>query len=259
MSSAATENSDFVPRAEYEAVVSELSALRQENARIYEQLLWLKKQVFGRKSEKLDANQLPLFEVGETAEAEEEVELEITTHKRQKPSGRKPLPANLPRERIEYLPEERNCSNCSGELQRIGEEITEELDYVPAHLVVKEHVKVKLACPKCKHGVYTGALPPEVQPIERGRPGIGLLVYIIISKFCDHLPLNRLEQMFAREGIGIARQRMWDWLSAIAEQLKSLHRALLAEILLNYYVQADETTIKVQLGEHEGKLHTGYF
>ena len=65
--------------------------------------------------------------------------------------------------------------------------------------------------------------------------------------------------MFAREGLGIARQRMWDWLAATSDQLKSLHRALLAEILLNYYVQADETTIKVQLGEDKGKLHTGYY
>lgn len=260
MSSTAEQLNDFIPRADYEALQEELTAAREEIARLHQHMLWLKKQMFGRKSEKLDLNQLLLFDAGEPSQAKtEEEQIEIPAHARQKPSGRKPLPKELPRERIEYFPEEKLCSCCGKELQRIGEEITEELDYIPARLVVKEHAKIKLACPHCKDKVHTAVLPPEVQPIERGRAGVGLLVYIIISKFCDHLPLYRLEQMFAREGVEIARQRMWDWLEAIADQLKSLHRALLLEILLNYYVQADETTIKVQFGEVKGKLHTGYF
>lgn len=102
-------------------------------------------------------------------------------------------------------------------------------------------------------------LPPEVQPIERGRPGIGLLVYIIVSKYCNHLPLNRLEQMFAREGVDVARQRMCDWLREMAEQLKPLAAAILKLLLERDYLQADETTIKVQLAELNQKLHTGYF
>jgi transposase len=266
MSNAAAAEREFVLRAEYDALCARcgeleraLQSSREENARIYEQMLWLKKQIFGRKSEKLDINQLALFEPVETPLVEEGQEIEVPAHTRHKPSGRKPLPKDLPRERIEYFPEETVCGTCHQELKRIGEEITEELDFVPSRLVVREHAKVKLACPHCKDRVVTAELPPEVQPIERGRPGVGLLVYLIISKFCDHLPLYRLEQMFAREGVEIARQRMWDWLGAIADQLKALHRTLLAEILMNSYVQADETTIKVQLGEVEGKLHTGYF
>ena len=262
MLSASEAPSDFVPRADYEAVLARLASLENENAKLYQHLLWLKKQTFGRKSEKQDPNQQPLFDAADFEQApakEQEDEIEVPAHSRRKPGGRKPLRKDLPRERIEYLPEETTCSCCHEELRRIGEEVTEELDYIPSQLIVREHVKVKLACPRCKDGVQTGKLPPEVQPIERGRAGVGLIVYIMLSKYCDHLPLFRLEKMFAREGIEIARQRMWDWLAAIADQLKSLHRALLAEMLLVYYLQADETTIKVQLGEEKGKLHTGYF
>ena len=258
MSNAALQNEEQVSRAEHEEVLRQLAASQAENERLIQLVINLKKGLFGKKSEKLPLNQLCMFEEPKLPVAEpEKQEFEIPAHTRRKSTGRKPLPADLPRERKEYFPEEKFCPCCNKELVRIGEEVTEELDYVPAQLVVKEHVKVKLACSYCKNGVQTAKLPPEVQPIERGRPGVGLLVYIIISKFCDHLPLHRLEKMFARDGVSIAKQRMWDWIEAIADQLKSLHRALLVEILLNDYVQADETTILVQ-SRGEG-TYTGYY
>jgi transposase len=259
MTNAAESERDFVSRQEYDALAAQLLSAQQEIARLAQQLLNMRKQLFGRKSEKLDLNQLGLFGSTEIAASEPEP-VEVDKHSRRKPTGRKPLPENVPHEKVEHFPAETHCDCCGAELTRIGEEITEQLEFIPSKLIVIDHVKVKLACSSCKNaGVKTGVLPPEVQPIERCRAGVGLLVYIIVSKFCDHLPLNRLEAMFAREGVPIARQRMWDWLEAIADQLQALYRALLAEILTIYYLQADETTIKVQDEELEGKLHTGYF
>ena len=264
MSNAADSETVTLAKADYEALLSGQQALQaallqsqEEIARLAQQLINLRKQIYGQRSEKLDSNQLALFTNLPVAEKElEDDQVPVAPHSRRH-GGRKPLPANLPRERREYLPEQRECSCCGTELSRIGEEITEELDFIPAKLVVIEHVKVKLACSKCKNqGVLTAVLPLDVQPIERGRPGIGLIVYLMVSKYCDHLPLHRLEQMFAREGVEIARQRMWDWLEAIADQLQVLYKELLVQILSCHYLQADETTIKVQDDE---KLHTGYF
>ena len=258
MSNAEPLRNNFVSLAEHEALLAKLASLQSENERLIQLVINLKKGLFGSKSEKLNENQLSLFSNGELPVVEaQEQELTIPEHTRQKPSGRKPLPADLPRERIEYIPEEKVCECCHRDLVRIGEEITEELDYIPAKLVVREHVKVKLGCSHCKGEVITGKLPAEVQLIERGRPGVGLLVYIIVSKFCDHLPLYRLEKMFARSGVTVARQRMWDWIGKVSYQLKSLHRALLKVMLENDYVQADETRILVQ--SNDGESYTGYY
>lgn len=256
-----------LPQKSYEELETENAELHEEIERLWQQIKLLKKHIYGQKSEKLpviDLRQEPLFPSESMIIDEPEAITPVKEHVR-KGGGRKVLPANLPRERIEYEPEEKTCGNCGVELEKIGEEITTELDYIPARLIVREHVKIKRACSKCKEaGVSIGKLPPEVQPIERGRAGIGLLVYIIISKYCDHLPLNRLEQMFARCGMEIARQRMCDWLREMAEQLKPLAEAILKVLLERDYLQADETTIKVQLEEVQleelkRKLHTGYF
>ena len=246
----------------YEDLQNEVLELRQENERLWQQIKLLKKYVFGQKSERqpaVDIEQGQLFPTEITIVEEPEVATPISAHVR-KGGGRKALPADLPRERIEYEPEEKDCGNCGVPLERIGEEITTELDYVPARFVIREHVKIKRACSKCKEaGVKTGKLPPALQPIERGRPGAGLLVHVMVSKYCDHIPLNRLENIFAREGVNIPRQRMCDWLREMAEQLRPLAVAILKLLLEHDYLQADETTIKVQLDELAGKLHTGYF
>jgi len=102
-------------------------------------------------------------------------------------------------------------------------------------------------------------LPPSVQPLERSRPGAGLLTQIVVSKYVDHLPLFRQEAMFARQGIVIARARMCDWVAAVCELLKPLHEALRLELIELSYLQADETTIKVQDPEAPKHILTGYF
>jgi transposase len=103
----------------------------------------------------------------------------------------------LPRERIEVVPPAgaRHCATCDTAKVRIGADITEELDYVPASFVIREYVRPKYACGRCRLGVVQAVLP--ALPLEKGRPGPGLLAYVVSSKYADHLPLYRLEQIFA--------------------------------------------------------------
>ncbi len=217
---------------------------------------------FVKKSEKLSGMQEELFSFEAQAEEVTE-EIEVAGHKRTVKRGRKPLPEDLPRRRVEYFPEEKTCESCGAELTVIGEEITEELERIPARIEVIEHVKIKCACSKC-HGarVKTGCLPEGTLPLPGCRPGAGLLTHIILSKYMDHLPLYRQEHMLLREGIVVTRQRMSDWVGQVVETLlMRLYRALKEETLRLSYVHADETTIKVrdlEVLEDNGKLLTGY-
>lgn len=246
----------------YAELQEENTRLREQVGNLYKQLRELKRYVFGRRSEKLslvDARQEVLFDTPPEQELteDEEPEVEVSPHTRRR--GRKALPADLPRERIEYEPEEIACPCCGMDRDKIGEEITEELDYVPARFVVREHVKIKRACRKCKDGVVIGKLSPETQVIEGGRPGAGLLTHIFVSKYCDHIPLHRQEQIFARHGIELPRQRMCDWIGKVVEQgLMPIAQELKRTILISSYIRADETELEVQTEEKDGKLHKGY-
>ena len=249
-------------RPTYDELLAQNHRLSEENARIWQQLLELKRHVFGRRSEKLavvDERQELLFSSGAPQIEPAVAETEVSSHIRRKNGGRKPLPAELPRERVEYEPEVKHCACCGELMPRIGEEKTDELEYVPARFFVREHVKIKRACSRCKQGVGIGKLPPEAQIIERGRPGAGLLAHIFISKYCDHLPLHRQEQIFERHGIELPRQRMCDWIGKLCEELLiPISLAQKREILKSRYIRADETTLKVQDPNKAGKLHTGY-
>ena len=245
----------------YEELEYENEVLKVENLKLTNLYLQLKKHIFGRRSEKSSVvyPEMLSFFGSEEPEEQKTEEVEIAAHKRAKHHPRKPLPKDLPREQIIHEPKEKECSCCGAELVKIGEDKSEELDYIPAKAIIREHIRIKKACPKCKGEVRIAELPSEFKPLERARPGAGLISHIAISKFCDHLPLNRQEQMFMRVGIEIPRQRMWDWLDRSAELLKPLADALKKEILKSNYLQGDETTIKVQTTEKEGSLHTGYY
>lgn len=239
----------------------ELVEQRQEIDKLRHYLIQANKRIFGKRSEKLPVDERQAcifsFELPEPGPIPETVQ--VPAHSRKRNRGRKPLPADLPRERVECPPESTTCGCCGKELSRIGEEITEELDIVPAHMIVREYVRGKYACSKCQNGVQTAPLPPSVQPLERSRPGIGLLVFIIISKFVDHIPLYRLEKMFLRMGIEVFRQRMSDWLAAVVPKLILLYNCLIGELLKVSYLQGDETEIEVQDPDVDGKLFRGYF
>ena len=219
------------------------------------------KKVYGAKTEKLTSNQIKFdFNQSETKQLELiSEEIVVQKHSRKVQRGRKPLPADLPREQVIYEPEQKSCSCCGKDLVVIGEDRSEELEKIPAQLKVIEHIRVKKACPNCKGaGVLVPPLPASVLPIEKARPGAGLLADIIVSKYVDHQPLHRQEQIFARQGIALSRKRMCDWVAKVVDLLEPLYNSLYTEILGFNYIQGDETTLKVQDGEIQGKCSTGY-
>lgn len=171
--------------------------------------------------------------------------------------GRKPLPKNLRRERIVHeVPEAlRRCSCCGGTQEAFGEEISEQLDFVPASLFVKQHVRLKYACQKCHEGVTIADKP--AQPIEKGLPGPGLLAQIAASKYADHLPLFRLERIFARQGVELSRSTMCGWMREIADLVRPVVDAMWDEILGSRVLHTDATKMPYLDADAPGKTRSG--
>lgn len=249
-----------------EQLPDDLEALKQLIALLHEELVQserhkeqlqhrideLARRLFGQRAEKIDPNQIQLLFEGlksygltEDVLPEPEPEVETREVPRRKGTGRRRLPEDLPRERVEHeLPAaERVCSCCSGELSKIGETITEQLEYVPATLRVLEHVRFKYACLACEENVVTAPLPE--QPIAKGLAGPGLLAHVLTSKYCDHLPLNRLESIFARQGVDLSRSTLCDWVGACADRLAPIVEYGKTEILKSKIIHTDDTTVPV--------------
>jgi transposase len=220
------------------------------------QLEKLLRHRYGRKSETIDwGNGLFPKEVLEAllteknALAQQPPEKETVTYERDKPAprghGRKELPAHLERVReVVDLPEEqKTCSVCGTEKLRIREEVSEQLEYVPASLFVRQTVRPVYACPK-EHEVSIA--PPPSNPIAKGLAGPGLLAQIIVSKYGDHLPLNRQEDILSRHGVQIPRSTQCDWMRASAALLRPLTVRLKETVLASKVVHTDDTTVQVQ-------------
>jgi len=237
-------------------MIRELAASLRDAHRQVEQLGHrldlLLRRLYGPRSERVDPGQLLLF--GDQAEGDPGVEpapgspaeppAQSATG-RAKGHGRKPLPADLPRERRvhEIPPEQRACPECGHDRSPIGEEISEQLDYRPASLFVVEHVRIKVACRHCQGHVAVAAKPP--QPIEKGLPGPGLLAQVITSKFADHLPLYRQEGIFGRHGVELSRKTLCGWMAQSAWLLEPVWKAMKAEVLKSRAIQTDDTTVPV--------------
>ncbi len=175
--------------------------------------------------------------------------------------GRRLLPDHLPRIEIEHdLSEaEKKCPCCGEPRCRIGREVSEQLEYIPASFKVLKHVRHQYACPRCEREAVSPqivAAPKPPQPIDKGLPGPALLAYLTTSKLGDHLPLYRLEKIFARQGIEIARSTMCGWLAAVGELVRPLVDLMARRILLSLAIHSDDTTVPVQ-APGEGKCRTG--
>jgi transposase len=244
--------------------MSELAArLAAESARTAEmnrRIEWFEKQFYGAKSERrpgapTDVLTEDLF--GKPAEATPEEIREETSAPSKEPrrrrSARKPLPADLDRREIlhDVEPQEKLCACCGKEKVRIGEDVTEQLEVIPAQVYVARHVRPKYACSSCKDGVAQAALP--AQPAPRASVGAGFLAWLIVSKYADHLPLCRLERIFARHGVDLPRARMCDWLMTVAVLLGTIVKAMANKIVESNVIQADETSIRLQSKEKKGK------
>jgi transposase len=242
------------PQALRQLVVELLLALQAKDRQIGQlsaQLETLKRRIFGRSSEKLSPDQMAL-DLGAwlaahiaTTAPEPPVSAPETTPRTNGGHGRRRLPEHLPRHRTEYhpAPAERVCRECSAELKKIGEDVSEQLEYVPASLFVLEHARIKYACPHCQGNVVIGSLP--VQPIAKGLPGPGLLAHVLTSKYGDHLPLNRLEGIFQRQGVELSRSTLCDWVAASATLLAPVVGVMKTEVLASRKIHTDDTTVPV--------------
>ena len=148
------------------------------------------------------------------------------------------------RRKVHDIPPEKLPSpDCGVVRTKIGEEIREQLDYIPASLVVIENVRPKYACKACQSNVIIAERLPE--PIEKGLPGPGLLAQVIVSKYADHLPLYRQEGIFRRHGVELSRETMCDWMAVSAELLQPIVKEMHREILKSRVIQTDDTTVPV--------------
>ena len=231
------------------------------------QLYYLKRQLFGKKSEKLDPAQRLLFEnlydeIKARVEEQRPPKTDPVTKVRKKKNanhkGRKPLPADLPRKTIDIEPSEdqKVCSVCHNEKQRIGTETTEVLEYVPASFFVKQYARHKYGCKKCESDISIGQLPPRA--IDKGIAGEGLLAHIITSKYCDHLPLNRLEGIFKRHDVDINVSTMCDWVGKSADLLEPLVNRMHEKILQSPKINTDDTPIPIKSKKRRGSTYNGY-
>ena len=193
-----------------------------EIEKLKHQLAGHRRHRFGARSETADQLDLELqLEEEETAAAQiAPPDIEGVAEKKAKPK-RKPLPPELPRCEEVLSPGE-ECT-CGGKLRKIGEDVTEELEYIPGRFIVNCIVRPRTACSGCDK-ICQAPLPSR--PIERGRPGPGLLAHVLVSKYADHLPLYRQSQIYAREGIDLDRSTLADWVGRSTTLLEPLADAI---------------------------------
>jgi transposase len=198
---------------------------------------------FGVRSETLDQLELRLEDAEIAAANAEQIAplSDAAIDPKNKPK-RKPLPADLPRNE-EVLSPGDACGKCGGALKKLGEDVTEELEYVPGRFVVNRIVRPRMAC-SCCEAICQAPLPSR--PIERGRPGPGLLAHVLVNKYADHLPLYRQSQIFDREGIDLDRSTLADWVGKSAALLEPLADAIGRHVLKGQAIFADDTPIKMQ-------------
>lgn len=220
------------------------------------QIMALRRRQFGRKSEQLDGQieQLELkLEELQTDEGQSlPTAAEETPKKRAVRPARKPLPEHLPRDVQEHLPDDTTCPACGSALAKLGEDVSEMLEYVPASFKVIRHVRPKLGCTCCDCIVQA---PAVSRPITRGLAGPGLLAHVMVAKFCDHLPLYRQSQIYAREGVELERSTLADWVGGTSRLLRPLVDALHRHVMTGVKLHADDTPIPV-LAPGRGKTAT---
>ena len=222
----------------------------------------LTRRLYGRKSEQLPAEPTPEPTTATTAQTLMAEQARPQRHRH----GRRPLPADLPRERIEYSlsAAEAACPCCGQPRIRIGAQVSEQLEYRPSSLLVWEHVRPPYACATCSRTrdplddtratITTVALP--AQPIDRGLPGPGLLAHVVTSKFADHLPLYRLEGMLRRHGVSVPRSTRGDWIEAVAGLFAPLVKHMTEWVKQSLVIQTDDTRVPISRkgGTHDGHL-----
>ncbi len=212
------------------------------------QLAAHQKARFGSKSETLDQLAFDLSEDAEIEAAAEAQKQDDPAHgddadqPAKRKHSRKPLPDHLDRV-DEVLSPGEACSDCGGSLRQLGEDVTEELEYIPGRFVVRRIVRPRMACTCCE--AFSQAPLPS-RPIERGRPGPGLLAHVLVSKYCDHLPLARQSNIYAREEVDLHRSTLTDWVGRSTALLEPLADHIGKLVRAGPALFADDTPVKMQ-------------
>ncbi len=214
----------------------------------------LKRMQFGRSSERLDREieqyELRLEELQST-QAQQAAPAKPKAEEKVQPV-RRPLPDHLPREQVLHQPA-CTCPDCGAAMRKIGEDVSEVLDYVPARFRVIRHVRPKLACTACERIVQVQA---PSRPIARGLAGPGLLAHVLVSKYADHLPLYRQAQIYAREGVDLERSTLAEWVGGCSRLVDPLIEALARYVMAAGKLHADDTPVPV-LDPGRGRTKTG--
>lgn len=220
----------------------------------------LKRWRFARRSEQIDAVQWSLLDESVDADLEAiELELEALRSAPDLPPPpketprRMALPAGLPRVEFQHEPENTQCT-CGCALERFGEDVSEKLDYTPGVFQVHRHVRGKWVCRRCEK-LIQAPVPPQV--IDKGIPTAALLAYILVAKYADHQPLYRLEGIFERSGVALARSTLAQWVGTCGVRLEPLALALKAALLARDVLHADETPVPM-LKPGLGRTHRAY-
>lgn len=202
---------------------------------------------YGPRRERLNENQLFLFAaeiLGNEKNPSAPKDMVASDQPKRKGHGRQRLPKSLRRERVVFdlAEHEKQCPVCQSELKRIGEEISERLEYVPAAMIVIEEACQKYACAKgC--AIVTAEKP--MAPIEKGLPGPGLLAHVVVNKYGDHLPLHRQEAIFQRQGVTLSRKTMCDWMRQCADLVSPVYKRMKSSVLGSKVMQTDDTPVNV--------------
>jgi transposase len=229
--------------SQHELIVSRDSEIEQLKLLIAK----LRRMQFGRSSEKLDRQieQLELrLEALQVNDAQTVAAMpeQIASVEPVSRSARGPLPAHLPREVRTYLPKQKACPDCGGELHKLGEDVSEVLERIPSRFEVIRQVRIKLACACCERIVQAAA---PSRPIERCVAGPGLLAHVLVSKYGDHLPLYRQSEIYAREGVELDRSTLADWVGGTSRLLEPLVEALRRHVMSAQKLHADDTPVPV--------------
>jgi len=240
-----------------------LEIVRQQQVLIeglQHQVRELQRRVFGTSSEKLIPEPVAMPSVPLLANLPQPAAKKpnVTPH------GRRLLPADLPRKRIVHdLAEDQKPCPCCGKMRKvIGEEVTEKLEYVAARLEVLQIVQIKYGCQGCEQDGKSPQIElaeKPASPIEKGLAGPGLLAYVILSKYGDHLPLNRLENILGRYKIQIARSTMCDWVAQSATALEPLYNLMVQQVKAGKVIHTDDTPVAVQDEKLKHSTRTGRF
>lgn len=255
-----------------EALMERVLELEAQLAEAQAQNAELRRQLFGSKAEKLSPEQqAQMDELASDLQQEaqqppplsqevlEEERRDQRRRRAERRPPRHPVPPVLETETVTMEPaaEEKRCPHCGRPKQRIGEEVSEETDLIPAKLIRRRTVRPKYACRCGEAGVVIAPLPPRLIP--QSKLGLGLAVHLLLARYDDHLSFYTLERIFhERHAVEIPRQQMVQWVEHIAGWLKPLYDAMWQEMKATGYVQIDETPVKVLDPEVKGKAAQGY-